>query len=122
MKKTQKTILIVDDNIDILEALQLLLEDAGYKVVITENVDVLDQLVQKYKPNVILMDLLLSGKDGRDIIAKLKKNKVTKNIPVILNSAHPNAKNMWKASGADDFIAKPFDIDVLLSCIHDHLP
>lgn len=120
MKKTTKTILIIDDNTDILEALQLLLEDAGYKVIITDNVESLDQVVMKHSPNIILMDLLLSGKDGRDIITKLKKEKMTKDIPIILNSAHPNAKNMWKASGADDFIAKPFDIDVLLSRIHEH--
>lgn len=120
MKKEPKTILLVDDNTDILEAVELLLEDAGYKVMIDTG-ETVTNLPKDNLPDIILMDLLLSGKDGRDIIRLLKSQPQTKHIPIILNSAHPQAKELWKNSQADDFIAKPFDIDDLLSVIQKHL-
>ncbi len=121
MNKINKTILIVDDNYDILESVQLLLEDFGFNVVISDNGSYLDNLGNNNLPDIILLDLLLSGKDGRDIIHKLKSQKNIKHIPIILMSAHNSADNLWKESGADDFIAKPFDIDILISVISRHI-
>jgi CheY-like chemotaxis protein len=120
MTKQPKKILLVDDNPDILEAVQLLLEDAGY-LVVTDNGERVEHLSEPDLPDIILMDMLLSGKDGRDVIKFLKSQNHTKKIPVILNSAHPQAKKLWKGSLADDFIAKPFDIDDLLVLIQKHL-
>ncbi len=119
--KLNTKILLVDDNRDILEAVQLLLEDAGYSVLAIDNGEYVEHLNKNPLPDIILLDMLLSGKDGTQLITKLKADQLTKNIPVILNSAHPQAKNMWKASGADDFISKPFDIDELLNIIEKHL-
>lgn len=122
MKKPTKTILLVDDNRDILEAVQLLLEDKGYTVIAVDNGDYFNNLDIQNLPDIILLDMLLSGKDGREIIHMLKNQKFTQHIPIILNSAHPEGKNLWKQSEADDFIAKPFDINLLLSVITRHLP
>jgi DNA-binding response OmpR family regulator len=55
----------------------------------------------------------LSGQDGRVICKKLKKFPTTKNIPVIMMSAHPSAEKSAREACADEFIAKPFDIDDL---------
>lgn len=116
-----KTILLVDDNLDILEAVQFLLEDAGHTVIPVENGDYLDNLDPKNLPDLILLDMLLSGKDGGEIAKKLKSSSATKHIPIIMVSAHPSAKEAAKKSGADDFIAKPFDIEQLLEMIDKYL-
>jgi DNA-binding response OmpR family regulator len=64
-----------------------------------------------------LLDVLLSGKDGRTIARQLKSQEDTKHIPIIMFSAHPSAEQTAREAGADDFIAKPFEIDDLLEKI-----
>jgi DNA-binding response OmpR family regulator len=110
-----KKILVVDDDPDILDAIQFVLEDAGYTVQTSlkgesaENIDKLDSM-----PNLLILDVLLSGKDGRTICRKLKSQAKTKNVPIIMISAHPGAQQTVKAVGANDFLSKPFDISMLL--------
>jgi DNA-binding response OmpR family regulator len=119
MDNRTKKILVVDDDLDILDALQFMLEDAGYEVTITEKGEYAENLrdTNGGLPDVIILDVLLSGKDGRIICQKLKSQEDTKHIPIIMISAHPNAKQSAQAVGADDFLAKPFDMDVLLTRI-----
>jgi DNA-binding response OmpR family regulator len=57
------------------------------------------------------------GKDGRQIVKFLKSHEETKSIPIIMFSAHPSAEETARQAGADDFLAKPFNIDVLLAKI-----
>lgn len=111
-----KKILVVDDDPDILDALKFALEDAGYAVTTTEKGEYAENLrdTNGGLPDVIILDVLLSGKDGRLICQKLKSQDDTKHIPVIMISAHLNAKYSVQLVGADDFLAKPFDIDELL--------
>jgi DNA-binding response OmpR family regulator len=117
MDKPAKKILVVDDDPDILDALQFTLEDAGYEVTTTEKGEYAENLhdTNGGLPDVVLLDVLLSGKDGRIICQKLKSQEETKHIPIIMMSAHPNAKHSITAVGADDFMAKPFDVDELLA-------
>ena len=63
------------------------------------------------------MDMLLSGVNGTDLCVDLKKNPSTSRIPVIMISAHPNAKEICLEAGADEFISKPFDMNDILSKI-----
>ena len=119
MEQQVKKILVVDDDPDILDALQFMLEDAGYEVKTTEKGEYAENLhdTNSGLPDVIILDVLLSGKDGRLICQKLKSQQETKRIPIIMISAHPNAKQSVTAVGADDFVAKPFDMDELLAKI-----
>ena len=119
MEQQAKKILVVDDDPDILDALRFILEDVGYEVKTTEKGEYAENLrdTNGGLPDVIILDVLLSGKDGRLICQKLKSQEDTKLIPIIMISAHPNAKQSVKAVGADDFIAKPFDMDELLAKI-----
>ncbi len=121
MKDQAKKVLLVEDNRDLLEAVQILLEDAGYAVSAVDNGDYLERLEKGNLPDIILLDMLLSGRDGRELARFLKSQEYTKEIPIIMNSAHPQAKDMWEESGADDFVAKPFDIEVLLQAIQKNL-
>lgn len=116
-----KHILVVDDDPDILVFLQVILEDEGYTVVTSEKGEYLEQLHNGGLPDLILLDMLLSGKDGREIVKYLKREPETSLIPVIMISAHPSAEKEALQAGADDFLAKPFNIDKLLAKITRHL-
>ena len=121
MQSKKKKLLVVDDEQDILEFLKVILEDEGYIVVTTDKDDYLEGLNNDTPPDLILLDLLLSGKDGREIVKHLKMQENTKHIPIIMFSAHPGAQETTRQAGADDFVAKPFEIDLLLSKIKQHL-
>ena len=121
MQRIQKKILVVDDEPDILEFLQAILEDEGYIVSTTEKGEYVEKLQDGGLPHLILLDVLLSGKDGRQIAKRLKSQEETKHIPIIMISAHPSAKASARAAGADDFLSKPFEIDELLAKIAQYL-
>lgn len=110
-------ILVVDDDAFILDALEELLNYSGYEVITTAKGDDVFDEIEKNSPDLILLDIMLSGNDGRDICKLLKQNPKTKQIPVILVSAHPAAAEAIKDAGADDIVSKPFDIHNLLSKI-----
>lgn len=113
MEKLVK-ILAIDDDPDIGNMLKMILEYKGYSVIVLENTEDLKAIILKQGINVIIMDMLLSGTNGTDICADLKKDISISHIPLIMMSAHPDAKKICIAAGADDFIPKPFDIDELL--------
>lgn len=117
----KKKILIIDDDPDILEAVELLLQLEGFSVSTSTKGEDAETIKGNY-PDLILLDVLLSGKDGREIAKKLKKQDTTKQIPIVMMSAHPTAQRTIKEYLADDFIPKPFDFEYLLNKIKLYLP
>lgn len=120
MSGEQKVILVVEDDSDILEFLQVLLAQEGYTAVITDQAEDVENLHDNCLPDLILIDVSLSGRDGRDIVKHLKSQQKTRHIPVIIFSAHLDAEETARAAGADDFVAKPFEIDELIAKIAKH--
>lgn len=116
-----KRILIVDDDPAIVESLHFVLEDSGYSVVSYENGKMLEKSFKKNRPDLILMDYLLPGDDGCKITKKIKQKKDIQNIPIIIMSASYNIQDIVAESGADGFLAKPYDIDQLLETIENHM-
>jgi len=116
-----KKVLVIDDDLDILESIQLILESGGYDSDITTKGDETYRKINQYNPDLIILDVLLSGNDGRIICKNLKSNKTTKKIPIIMISAHPTAKDSTKTCGADSFIAKPFSVIALLKEVKKYL-
>jgi DNA-binding response OmpR family regulator len=114
-------VLIVDDDHAILEAMQIAIEDEGYDVMTVADGNSAAAKAKEFLPHIILLDLLLSGKDGTEIIGLLREQPETKGIPVILLSAHPTAAETAKKCGATDFLAKPFDVDELLDKVATHI-
>jgi CheY-like chemotaxis protein len=113
-----KRILIVDDEPDIVLAVQTVLEDAGYQVATVDRGDLLmNQLGAGEVPDLIVLDMLLSGRDGREIARELKAQPHTHQIPILMLSAHPAALREAHAAGADAFLAKPFELDDLLETV-----
>jgi DNA-binding response OmpR family regulator len=117
---TRKKILVVDDDRPLLEAMSFMLSNEGYEVVTNRGNTVIREILRT-KPDIVLMDVLLSGRDGRDICKKIKEQENTKLIPIILVSAHPAAKKTYRKFLADAFLAKPFDNDQLLALIQKYI-
>ena len=110
--------MIADDDPGIVDAIEMLLEFEGYEV--SSTVDGTTVLDMKHDlPDLLLLDIWMSGEDGRDICKKLKQEPLTKNIPVIMISASRDIKESAMEAGADDFLAKPFEMDDLLKKIED---
>lgn len=110
MKSEAKKILVIEDNEDIITMIKLMLEMKGYEVFIELNPGRIDSNLKKVLPDLIIMDMLLSGSDGREVCQSLKGKSPFSSIPVFMISAHPNAKNECLEAGADYFLAKPFEI------------
>lgn len=106
-------ILIIDDDPDVLTVLQMILKKKGYQTTTAVHEHDVYQKVHQEKPDLILLDVLLSGADGRHICRNLKSS-VHKDIPIVMLSGHPAAQKGMQEYGADDFLAKPFrEKDVL---------
>ena len=114
-------VLVMDDDVDIQQMIQSILVYYRYSVRTSSNVTTTHQLLQSSSPSLILMDMLLSGADGREICRLLKSQDDTKHMPIVMMSAHPDAEVTCKAAGADDFLAKPFEIDALIGKIKYYL-
>jgi DNA-binding response OmpR family regulator len=117
MVLSQHKILVLDDDPDISMMLKLMLEYKGYTVFTAERPEETRVILQNNQIDVLIMDMLLSGVNGTDICAELKQNGATSQLPIMMISAHPNAKEMCLGAGADDFIPKPFDMQEILSRI-----
>jgi DNA-binding response OmpR family regulator len=116
MGDTKKKILVADDNPAILDALKIMLEEKGYEVETTVD-GATAQDMHDNLPDLLLLDIWMSGIDGRDICKHLKSAAATKHIPVIMVSATKDIEHIAKDSGADDFISKPFQMEHLMAMV-----
>ncbi|MDQ3076817.1 MAG: response regulator [bacterium] len=113
----KKKILIIEDDDAIGQALAMSLEFEDYEARLVLKAKTSLKIISTFKPNLILLDLLLSGTDGRDVAQRIKADNNSKKIPIILMSAHPTADKVAQELGVEGFIAKPFDTDDLLKKI-----
>lgn len=120
-KNTGGRILIIDDDPDIRMMVQNLLRKQGYEVETASHKEEAFEQIASFRPALILLDVLLSGSDGRNICREIKSNDETSNIPVIMVSAHPSAAEKIKEYGANDFLGKPFHSEVLLQKVQRSL-
>lgn len=114
-----KKIIVVDDSPAILDSVKLMLNMEGFEVSNYERgSDMFNSLLEtSTKPDVILMDMWLSGEDGRDICKMIKQHQEFKNIPVVIMSASRGLGDSAIESGAIDFIPKPFDLGEIVEKI-----
>jgi DNA-binding response OmpR family regulator len=118
--KAKHRIMIADDDEAILDALSIMLQDAGYEVITIENGQNVLQIKENL-PDLLLLDIWMSGIDGGTICKQLKKQKNTKHIPVIMLSANRDIEKIARECGAVDFITKPFEMDHLLQKITEYI-
>jgi DNA-binding response OmpR family regulator len=113
-----KNILVVEDNHAILDVITLILQSEAYKVTgLNKSADMMSH-VDSFKPDLIILDIMLPDADGRELLKQLRSEVATQDIPVLMISARYTAENVehgeFKPNG---FLAKPFDIDELLDRI-----
>jgi DNA-binding response OmpR family regulator len=119
MKK--KSIYIVEDNKDIGFILQYFLSDEGFDVELFETVaDFHARLLTKI-PDLFLLDVMLPDGDGLEVCSKIKHGSTYKEKPVLVMSAHLPTDFEKEESCADSFIAKPFDLFVILNRVNEFL-
>ena len=114
-------ILVIDDNQDILLMLKTMLTIKGYLVSVKDNIKELELSIKDLKPDVILMDMLLSGADGREVCKELRKNTAFDHIPIVMISAHSHVQEECIEAGADYFIEKTFDMNSLIKIVEEAL-
>ena len=116
-------ILVVDDEEDIVDFLSYNLKSKGYEVVTASSGEECLEKVESDKPDLILLDVMLEGISGIQACKKLKKNPKTKDIPIIMLTAKTTEKDIISGlnSGADDYIVKPFSLNILFARINTQL-
>jgi DNA-binding response OmpR family regulator len=111
-----KKILIVDDNELIVEVMSYILINSGYEVSSLPNGDHVIEEVKNTHPDLLIIDAIMPGMDGRDICKILKLNKDTKGLPVIICSSEDNLDAALTQVGApNDVLHKPFDMNALIN-------
>jgi DNA-binding response OmpR family regulator len=120
---SQKKILVVDDEADLVETIRFPLEMEGFHVLVSYNgEDALNQ-ARKENPDLILLDLMLPKLDGYKVCRLLKFDERYKHIPILMLTAKTQEKDklLGKETGADEYITKPFDIDDLMKRVKAYL-
>lgn len=103
-------LLIVDDSIDLLEAMKFFLERKGYTVMTISNNQNIYKVVGEFNPDLILLDVFIHGKDSRALCKELRKHIETKYLCIMLFSSSPTALENHAEHGADGIIVKPFGL------------
>lgn len=111
------TIYIVEDDINIREIERYALKNSGYEVEEFESGTELFKRLGKKQPSLILLDIMLPDEDGLDILAKIRADRETAKIPIIMVTAKTSELDKVKGLdlGADDYITKPFGVMELIS-------
>jgi two-component system, OmpR family, response regulator VicR len=107
-------ILIVDDDSALIEVLEELFNEVGYRIKAINRVENIIPVIVDFQPDLVLLDYLLPFVNGGELCSQIKRNEATCMIPVILFSAYPKVLLSLGDYGCDAFIAKPFDLDSLL--------
>ncbi|HSZ86540.1 MAG TPA: response regulator [Puia sp.] len=115
MAKEKNHILIIEDNEDILTMIEMMLVNQNYRVSKKADGDNLELMIKEIQPDIILMDMLLSGVDGTLVCKQVKENPSTQHIPIIMISALSHGREKSEEAGSDFFLAKPFEMDDLLT-------
>lgn len=112
-------VLIIDDDKDFLIIVKNFLQKKGFEVSIHSDWKTASESIIDFKPQVLLIDVFLSGIDGLEMCKKLKSNTYTRHIPIVVFSAYPQmGETAIYEFGADDFLSKPFEVNELIEKIH----
>ncbi len=126
------TVLIAEDEETIVESLAFLMEKEGFNVRIATNGQSAIDMISQYRPDMVLLDVMMPGRDGFDVARTVRANSRTQHIPIMMLTARTREIDRRKGLelGVDDFVTKPFStrdvvarVKALLSndtCSADH--
>lgn len=110
-------VLVLDDDADIATMVKMILELHGFVCEYILNHKELESKLFSYSPDLLIIDIALSGADGRNICKQVKEKKESSHVPVILFSANTNLPQEYKDCKAEAFISKPFDTNELIETV-----
>ena len=116
---TDRTVLVVDDECAIRDMLRMALEIADFRCIEAENIQQAYTLAVDERPDIVLLDWMLPGGSGLELLRRFKRNDSTREIPVIMLTAKTTENNLIQGLdvGADDYITKPFATRELIARI-----
>ena len=116
-----KTVLLVEDEPNIIEAISFLLERDGWTVRIHSQGDDAVDAVLRVAPDVLVLDVMLPGRSGFDILRDLRSNTATKDLPILMLTARGQTKDreLAESYGVSHFMTKPFSNDEMLGKVRD---
>jgi DNA-binding response OmpR family regulator len=118
-----KEILIVDDEPDVVVPIQFLMEQQGYRVMTAERGEDALDLIYQYKPDLVLLDIMLPGIDGYEVCEIIRLNPDFRDVKIIFLTAKGREVEIAKglALGADAYISKPFSNTTLVARVKELL-
>lgn len=117
----KKNIYLLEDDNDITTLVTYLLGEIGFDVATHTSIASLRSALASALPDLLILDVMLPDGSGLDVCRALKSDAATRQIPVLMMSAHSNGGSLAEASAADDFIAKPFNIEDFSARIRQQL-
>lgn len=116
---SKETILIVDDEEDILELIKYNLKNEGYLVLTAQTGEFAIKIAKQSRPDLVVLDLMLPGIDGLEVTRYLRKNDQTRDMPIVMLTAKGEESDIVAGLelGANDYISKPFSPKVLIARI-----
>lgn len=117
---TKKTIMVVDDNADMVTVTKTILEARGYNVIAANSAEELFNRLKEQRPDLILLDIMMPQMDGLLALRQLRGNPDTSSIPVMLVTAKVRYQDILAGykQGADYYLTKPFTSSQLLNGIN----
>ena len=119
----KKTVLIADDEADIVETLQFMLESDGFEVLTAYDGEEALNLARRAIPDIILLDVMMPKINGYKVSRLLKFDKKFQDIPILMITARSQEEDklIGEETGADEYITKPFDISYVIELINKYL-
>jgi DNA-binding response OmpR family regulator len=117
----KKCVFVLEDNDEIRELFTYLLEEESYEVHAYPTAASFRESLEHSLPDLLVLDVMLPDGNGLDICCELKEDPKTESIPIIIMSAHAEISDMKKKCEAEEFIAKPFDIQNFIDKVQKHI-
>jgi DNA-binding response OmpR family regulator len=117
VRKGKKKVLVVDDERDLVDLITYNLQRNGYEVVSAFNGNAALDVAEREQPDLIVLDLMLPGIDGTEVVRRLKADARSANTPIIMLTAKAEETDVvvGLTLGADDYVTKPFSMKILLA-------
>lgn len=118
-----KTVLIVDDEKDIVETLKFILESEGHNCIVAYDGEEALNLAKTKTPDLIVLDVMLPKINGYKVCRLLKFDSNYKEIPILMVTARTQEEDkiIGEETGANEYVTKPFDIETILSLVKKYL-
>jgi twitching motility two-component system response regulator PilH len=114
-----KKVLVVDDSAAELKLMETVLEQGGFRTAVLSDVSKIEETIENERPNIILLDVVMPGRNGFQLCRELKNHEVFGSIPVILVSSKnsPSDKYWGEQQGANGYVCKPFTPEELIGVV-----